>query len=77
MATVRPGTYPASFSPCKKASPDGRAGSAHLLPRGAEADQRVFGGPDRKTRYITEAGSGAVQCAELDVPGVLMYSHAG
>jgi gluconolactonase len=35
----------------------------------------AFGGPDRKTIFITEAESGTVQTAELDVPGCPMYSH--
>jgi gluconolactonase len=35
----------------------------------------AFGGPARKTLYITEAESGTVQTAELEVPGCPMYSH--
>ena len=35
----------------------------------------AFGGPERKTLYITEADSGTVQMAELEVPGCPMYSH--
>jgi gluconolactonase len=35
----------------------------------------AYGGPDRKTLYMTEADSGAVLAADLDVPGLVMYSH--
>lgn len=35
----------------------------------------AFGGPDRRTLYITEGDSGAVLRAELDVPGLQMFAH--
>lgn len=35
----------------------------------------AFGGPDRKTLYITESGSASIIKAELDVPGKRMLSH--
>lgn len=35
----------------------------------------AFGGPDRKTLYITEAEQGVILEAQLDTPGRLMYSH--
>ena len=35
----------------------------------------AYGGPDRKTLFMTEADSGAVLAADLDVPGHPMYSH--
>jgi len=35
----------------------------------------AYGGPDRKTLFMTEADSGAVLAADLDVPGCPMYSH--
>jgi gluconolactonase len=35
----------------------------------------AFGGPDRKTLYITESQTGSVLQARLPVPGRLMYSH--
>jgi len=36
----------------------------------------AFGGPRGTTLYITEADSGAVQTAELDVRGHPLFSHA-
>lgn len=37
----------------------------------------AYGGPDMKRLYITEADSGTVQTAELDVPGLSLFSHQG
>jgi len=36
----------------------------------------AFGGPDRRTLFITESGSGSILRAQLEVPGKQMYSHA-
>jgi gluconolactonase len=35
----------------------------------------AYGGPDRKTLFITESDTGQVLAAELDVPGQPMFSH--
>jgi len=35
----------------------------------------AYGGAERKTLFMTEADSGAVLAADLDVPGQPMYSH--
>jgi gluconolactonase len=35
----------------------------------------AYGGPGRKILFMTEADSGAVLAADLDVPGCPMYSH--
>jgi gluconolactonase len=35
----------------------------------------AFGGPEGKTLFITESGSGSILKAELDVPGKPMFSH--
>ena len=35
----------------------------------------AYGGPDRRTLYITEAEHGVILKAQLPVPGKLMYSH--
>ena len=43
---------------------------------GTHTTNVAFGWPDRKTLYITEAQSGTILKAELDIPGKLMYSHA-
>jgi gluconolactonase len=42
---------------------------------GRSTTNLAYGGPDRKTLYITESSSGAILTADLDVPGRLMYSH--
>lgn len=36
----------------------------------------AFGGPDRKTLYITESHSGSILRAQLPVAGQALYSHA-
>ncbi|GAA5235709.1 SMP-30/gluconolactonase/LRE family protein [Verticiella sediminum] len=35
----------------------------------------AYGGPDRKTLFITESSTGTVIKAQMDVPGRAMYSH--
>ena len=35
----------------------------------------AYGGPDRRTLYVTEADSATVQRVELDVPGLPLASH--
>lgn len=35
----------------------------------------AYGGPDRKTLYITEAETGNIIMAKMPVPGRIMYSH--
>lgn len=35
----------------------------------------AYGGPDRRTVYITESETGTILTARLEVPGKLMYSH--
>jgi gluconolactonase len=35
----------------------------------------AYGGPDGKTLFITESGSGSILRARLDHPGKTMYSH--
>jgi gluconolactonase len=37
----------------------------------------AYGGPNRRTLYITESKSGTVLSAEMPVAGRQMYSHAG
>lgn len=36
----------------------------------------AFGGPDRRTLFITESEQGAILTAQMDVPGRPMFSHA-
>jgi gluconolactonase len=35
----------------------------------------AYGGPDRRSVYITESETGTILTARLEVPGKLMYSH--
>jgi gluconolactonase len=35
----------------------------------------AYGGPDRRTLYITEAETGSILTAQLEVPGKPMFSH--
>lgn len=35
----------------------------------------AYGGPDRRTLYITESETGSILTARVDVPGRVMYSH--
>jgi gluconolactonase len=46
------------------------------LCEGTFATNVAYGGRDMKTLYITEVDTGTVQVAELDVPGLPLYSHA-
>jgi gluconolactonase len=63
------------------------AGSVWIFDRQGEPVRRVrcceglrptnvaYGGPQRRTLYITEADSATVQRVELDVPGLALASH--
>jgi len=42
---------------------------------GGAVTNLAYGGPDRKTLYITEAESGSILTAQMQVPGKKMYSH--
>ena len=42
---------------------------------GAHPTNLAYGGEVRRTLYITEADTGTIQTATLDVPGRPMYSH--
>jgi gluconolactonase len=42
---------------------------------GVRVTNVAYGGPDRRTLFMTEADSGAVLAADVDVPGQPMYSH--
>lgn len=44
-------------------------------PAGILTTNVAYGGPDRKTLYITESETGTILRAELEVPGMPMYSH--
>ena len=37
----------------------------------------AFGGPERKSLFITESRTGTLLRAELETPGLPMFSHAG
>ena len=42
---------------------------------GVGTTNAAYGGPERKTLYITESETGTILSARLDVPGKVMYSH--
>jgi len=42
---------------------------------GTHTTNVAFGGPENKTLFITESGTGTILAAELDVPGKAMFSH--
>jgi gluconolactonase len=42
---------------------------------GRSTTNLAFGGPERKSLFITESTSGTILRAEMDVPGQTMYSH--
>jgi gluconolactonase len=44
-------------------------------PAGILTTNVAYGGPDRRTLYITESETGTILVAKLEVPGKLMYSH--
>jgi gluconolactonase len=46
------------------------------LAEGTFATNVAYGGRDMRSLYITEVESATVQVAELDVPGLPLYSHA-
>jgi sugar lactone lactonase YvrE len=61
--------------------------SARILDRFAKSDGSdsirilypanvAYGGPDRRTLYITEAYSATILRAHVDAPGQPMFSHA-
>ncbi|MBI1735984.1 MAG: SMP-30/gluconolactonase/LRE family protein [Candidatus Rokubacteria bacterium] len=45
------------------------------LCEGTFATNVAYGGPDMRRLYITEVDSGTVQVADLDVPGLPLFSH--
>lgn len=45
-------------------------------PAGISTTNLAFGGPQRKTLFITESESGSILRAETPAPGLPMYSHA-
>jgi gluconolactonase len=44
-------------------------------PTGISITNVAYGGPDRRSVYITESETGTILTARLEVPGKLMYSH--
>jgi len=42
---------------------------------GTHTTNVAFGGPENKTLFITESGTGTILTAELDVSGKMMFSH--
>ena len=46
-----------------------------MKPAGVGTTNVAYGGPDRKTVYVTESETGTILKATLEVAGKLMYSH--
>lgn len=44
-------------------------------PEGGHTTNIAYGGPDRKTLYITESETGTILTAPVNVSGRAMYSH--
>jgi gluconolactonase len=44
-------------------------------PEGGHTTNVAYGGADRRTLFITEAESGTILRAPVDVPGKKMFSH--
>jgi gluconolactonase len=42
---------------------------------GLKTTNLAYGGPDRRTLYITESETGTILTARMPVAGALMYSH--
>jgi gluconolactonase len=43
--------------------------------RSDEVTNLAYGGPDRKTVYITDSGSGCILTARVPVAGRVLFSH--
>lgn len=56
-------------------SPDGEPILRIRSCRGKKITNIAYGGPDRRTLFITEAESGCVLTARMDVPGRPLFSH--
>ena len=56
-------------------SPVGEPVACITAPTGPAVTNLAYGGPENRTLYITESGTGHVLTAEMDVPGEPMYSH--
>jgi gluconolactonase len=56
-------------------SPQGRPLAEIRSSTGLLTTNAAYGGPERKTLFITESDSGTILKAELSVPGKVMYSH--
>ena len=56
-------------------SPAGEPVACIVAPTGPGVTNLAYGGPENRTLYITESGTGHVLAAEMDAPGEPMYSH--
>jgi gluconolactonase len=56
-------------------SPDGEPLLRIESCRGKKVTNVAYGGPDRRTLFITEIDSGCILTARLEVPGRIMFSH--
>ncbi|MBV8526268.1 MAG: SMP-30/gluconolactonase/LRE family protein [Acetobacteraceae bacterium] len=53
----------------------GRPHAEIMSPTGSMVSNVAFGGPERKTLYITESGTGTLLRAEIEVAGKILFSH--
>ena len=54
----------------------GRPTAEIPVPKGRLTTNVAYGGPDRRTLFITEADSRTVYMAKVPIPGLAMYAHA-
>jgi|tagenome__1003787_1003787.scaffolds.fasta_scaffold19933929_1 hypothetical protein len=58
-------------------NPDGEPIARVLSPRGKTTTNVKFGGPDRKTMFITESSTGSILSAPWTTPGRKLYAEMG
>ena len=56
-------------------SPVGEPVACVVAATGLGVTNLAYGGPDNRTLYVTESGTGHVLAAEMETPGEPMYSH--
>ena len=47
-----------------------------VAPAGTFTTNLAFGGPENRTLHVVESDTGTILAAEMDVPGLLLFSHA-
>ncbi|WP_349630618.1 SMP-30/gluconolactonase/LRE family protein [Bradyrhizobium sp. KB893862 SZCCT0404] len=67
----------ASLSSVFVINPDGEPIARIVSPKGKTTTNIKFGGPDRKTVYITQSDTGAILKTSWDIPGRRLYAETG